>query len=67
MLLACDERNIVVSDLGSPKYFDTTVAYKTLIQNCGPKSPGSFSITVKENEEAGSNSAVCTEEGCTFK
>lgn len=68
MLAACDEKGeITVSDLGSPKYFDPNAAIQTLVQNCGPNSSGNFSITINGINDFSSNSAVCTEEGCTFK
>jgi uncharacterized RDD family membrane protein YckC len=68
MMIACEDRAISVSDLGSPKYFNPNVAIKTLVQDCGPSGSGSFSITINGINEMSSYSAVCTESsGCTVK
>jgi len=68
MIIACDENNIItINELGNSNYFDPGVAFKNLQQDCGPEGTGHFSITVSGINDASSQSAVCTENGCDFK
>jgi uncharacterized RDD family membrane protein YckC len=68
LMMACDERAISIEDLGTPTNFDPSVAMSTLVQDCGSKGSGTFSITINGINEMSAYNAVCTESsGCTVK
>lgn len=68
MIISCDENKFIsINDLGSPKYFDSKQAIRTLIQNCNSKNSGSFSITINGTGTVAPKGAICTENGCTFE
>lgn len=68
MLIACDENNIItLKELGSPKQFDPSAAFRALKQDCTAADGASFSVTINGIDKASSLQAICTENGCTFK
>lgn len=75
MIIACDQRNMTLNDLIAPadtitaasdQYYNAADAFKTLTQNCGAKSSGKWSVTVKGIGDYVKNTANCTESGCQF-
>jgi prepilin-type N-terminal cleavage/methylation domain-containing protein len=67
LITKCDDGAIVVGDLGSPTTYAAATAFATMTQSCGPSGTGTWAITLTANgADAASDSAACTESGCTF-
>lgn len=66
----CDERDIVVGDLGSPSTYSPATAFATIDQTgaCGSSGDGNWSITITATNgaDAASDVAACSQGGCTF-
>lgn len=71
LIIACDrEGKITLDDIGSPKYFDASAAFKTLSQDCNAKDGPHFSITVtgiNPSNSVSPGNMLCTEKGCAEK
>ncbi len=64
----CDDRAIVVGDLGTPSTYTAATAFGTIAQSCGPAGTGVWTITITSTNgaSAATDVAACSQSGCTF-